>query len=103
MANIKIKVTKKLTNELNKRAENIRFIYHELLPHDYKMRVDYDIFRNDRDYNISSGKMKTIKVVYPPEWYALPRYLTTNDLVGMVRPDDTLESYCERVLDEVTI
>jgi len=54
--------------------------YHEISREEYSRRVDYDIFNHENDFLPKSGKMKVIKIEYPQDFYAMPTYITTNDL-----------------------
>ena len=102
---MKLKVTKKMVNELNNnaRCKQISFVYATTSPANYTRLVDYDLFRNESDYDYSTGKMKYIKVMYPPECYALPGVLTTSDLKRFYVSGDTVETFCKRVIENMSI
>lgn len=106
---MRVQATKKMTGELNKVAKRTgkpyRFEHTTMKPNVYEWLVDYDIFNayDYGDYDISTGLMRAIKVVYPEEFYAIPRYITTRELHGLYESGDTLESFINRVIDEVEI
>lgn len=102
---MKVKATKTMTKELNKvaKASGIpyRFEYIEVPLDTYRFCINYDYFEayDYGDYDISTGKVKAIEVVYPSEWYACPQYLTTARLHSLYEKGDTLESYLVRVVE----
>ena len=56
-------------------------IKQEKLPVDaFRLRVSCDLWANDGDFDFCTNKFAVIKIVYPQEYFAEPRYLTTNDL-----------------------
>ena len=106
---MRVSATKTMARELNKAGKKAgvpyRFEHITMDTNAYKWNVDYDVFRayDYGDYDISTGKMRAIMVVYPSEYYAVPRYLTTYELHGLYKNGDTLESFMDRVLDSVEI
>lgn len=85
---MKVKVTKKMTNELNKVlkcdyvSKPLRFEYREAKPEVYERVVNYDLFKayDYGDFDWNKSVFKYIAVVYPGEYYAMSQYLTTYDL-----------------------
>ena len=55
------------------------------------------------DYNSSTGKMRAVRVSYPCEYYAAPRYISTAELNSIYEAGDTLDGYVGKVLDRVSI
>lgn len=104
---MRVKVSKKITKELNKRAINnycIEFFnYLEMSPDQYAAFFIDSVFDHENDYDYNTNKMKVIQITYKPELYALPKYLTTNDLIREYRPGDTANSYLQRVINSVLI
>ena len=106
---MRVQATKKMTGELNKVAKRTgkpyRFEHATMDTDRYKWLVDYDIFSayDWGDYDINTGKMRAIMVVYDDELYAIPRYITTRELNGIFKTGDTLDNFINRVIDEVEI
>lgn len=55
------------------------------------------------DYNDDKRAYRAIVVLYPDDYYACPRYLTTKDLNRLFSKGDTLESYTTRVAEDCEI
>lgn len=106
---MRVQATKTMTRELNKvaKASGIpyRFEYIEVPLDTYKWKVNYDYFEayDYGDFDISTGKCKAIEVVYPSSWYACPQYITTARLHKVYEAGDTLESFINRVIEDVEI
>lgn len=86
---MKLKCTKVFANLLNKWREELRIESARLVTMSaeaYERNVDYNIFNavdyGDTDYD-EEGRMiaKAIRIDYPCEYYAMPRFLTTKELV----------------------
>ena len=61
-------------------------------------------WENETDWNATTGKMRVIKVLYPDEWYAMPRYLTTKDLQRLAYESDrTYDGFMNTVLKDIEI
>lgn len=80
---MKVKVTNVMVRFLNAHlsGKNYTFYLEKLTPEQYERYVDYDLFKHENDFNIKTSKLNVIRVVYPEEFYACDRYLTTNDLI----------------------
>ena len=77
----KLKCTKALATLLNKNTPNDYYITLEkLTPNQYALCVDTDIYNHDNDFNATTNTFNVLKVNYQHDYYALPRYITTNDL-----------------------
>lgn len=100
---MKIKVTKKMVQTLNKYAKYkpFNFSYETLGKNEYAFMVDYNFWANMADYNPETGRFAFIRVSYDPELYALSQALTTRILQKIVFPGDTLEQYINRVIEYV--
>lgn len=55
------------------------------------------------DYSDQENKYRAIRIIYPADYYACDRYLTTKDLNRLFSKGDTLEDYIAKVLEEVEI
>ena len=101
---MKVKATKAMTKYLNDHIENITFTLEKLTEAAYRMQVDIDTYLNEIDYSIKTGLFSVIKVSYPGEYYAMPRYLTTKDLNRIfARSDHTAEGFIKAVLSDIEI
>lgn len=102
-----VKVSKVMTNFINKNVLNgteFKANYHEITTDIYGVLVHYDVISHGNDFNEKNGKMKVIEITYPDEYYAMPKYLTTNDLVRVFRESDkTVESFCKCLWKEIEI
>lgn len=99
-----VKATNPMTKLLNANLNQYVFRLEKFTPHQFKMFVDIDDYKHENDYNPASGKLQAIKVIYPGEFYALPRYLTTNDLIKAFRSSDkTIKGFLQAVKDEIEI
>ena len=106
---MKVKVTKIMTNTLDKYAKNhgvkYRFVYHTATLDYYRTAVNLDVFGayDNGDFDENNGVFKYIAVIYPPEWYAVNQYITTADLRRLFDKSDTVDSFCERVIEAYAI
>lgn len=102
-----VKVSKVMVKFMNENVLNGTGMvadYCEMSQQNYELYVHYDLFSHENDFNAKNGKMKAIKILYPDEYYAMPKYLTTNDLVRVFRGSDkTVESFVKCLLNEVEI
>ena len=93
-----VKVSNTMSKALGKILKNSTVSLVKMTPDKYSVTVDYDLFRHEQDYDIKTGLFKALMIDYNPELYALPRYLTTRDLVSIFRNSDkTYEGFCEGV------
>lgn len=51
----------------------------------YRRCVDFDIYRNESDFDSKTNQFKVIKIVYPDDCYACPKFITTRDLLSCAR------------------
>lgn len=79
---MKLATTQTMARYLAKNTKHGGYeIKQEKLPVDaFRLRVSYDVWANDGDFDFSTNKFSVIKIVYPQEYFAEPKYLTTNDL-----------------------
>lgn len=99
-----VKATNPMTKLLNANLSGYVFRLEKFTPDQFKMFVDVDIWKNEADYNAATGKMQAIKVIYPDEYYSMPRYLTTYELVKIFRSSDkTATGFLQAVKDEIEI
>ena len=103
---MRVKATKKMMMELNKKAVgNYCIDFFELLkePYDIYNRIVFDPFEHEEDYNTETGLFNVIKVIYKPDMFSLPRYITTEDLRHEYHKGDTLDRFITRVINAYEI
>ena len=105
---MKVLATKTMVNAINEflkeNGKDARAVYETMSRRAFEINVDFDIWDNERDYLPASDKMRAIKIVYPVEYYAMPRYLTSAALVKLFRRSDkSYNGFMREVLDEISI
>lgn len=106
---MKVMISKVMAKMLNEEFEKrglkfCEFEYRECGCREYGVRVNMYPIQHMRDWIDSKSKFKYIAVWYNPHCYALPRYLTTNDLVKLFRESDgTLNGFVNAVRNEVEV
>lgn len=104
-----VQVSKVMVKELNKQFKDrnwsfCKFDYREADLLTYRTHVNCFVMDSENDWIASKGKMKYIAVVYPDEYYSLPRYLTTNDILKCFRDSDrTFDGFVNEIKLEVEI
>jgi len=74
----------------------------KLTPEQYERLVDYNLLKHTSDYN--NGLFKVIKVIYDPELYALPAYITTWDLITTYKESDgSLAGFIDKIKNQYAI
>lgn len=80
------------------------FIIEKMSLDEYRIKVDYELIYHTDDLRSSDNKMQAIKVIYPADFYAIDRYLTTKDLVKIFNHSDkTADGFIKAVKDEIEI
>ena len=81
-----IATTKTLAREMNKRRPDcVEMISREQLTEsNYYLSVGLNS-STDRDYDYNTGLYNVIEIIYKSSCYAMPRYLTTEDLTKIFR------------------
>ena len=105
---MKVLATKTMTNAINdflkENGERKRAIYETLSRWAYKCMIDFDVWANEIDYLPKTDALRVIKIVYPPEYFAMPRYLTSNDLVKIFKKSDkTYNGFMRELMDEIAL
>lgn len=105
-----VMVSKKMASELRKYFKDkppfnkYGFQFDELSERLYALNVDMYPENHENDWQADRGLFKFIRVVYPDDYYAMPRYLTTNDLSRCFRSSDgTFKGFMEQVANEIEI
>ena len=99
-----VKATNPMTKFLKNNFPAYNFRLEKFTLEQFKIFVDIDIFSHENDYNPTTNKIQAIKVIYPDEFYALPRYITTNELIkAFRRSDKTTAGFIQAIRDEIEI
>jgi hypothetical protein len=77
---MKIKVTKVFAKFIESNCPKLSAEVVEMSANSYGYNVG-SIFDAGDDYDPATGKFKAIRVNYPPEWYASPRYISTAQIL----------------------
>lgn len=99
---MQVKCTKTMADYIRKNTTHKNYDI-ELLKmneREYAVRVDYETYRHDIDYNISTERFNVIAVIYPDEYYACNHYLTTTDLNKIFKESDKTATGFMNVLDD---
>lgn len=101
---MRVKVSKTMVKQLQKEFKNYLIVYEEMTINDYRWCVNSDLLGNENDYDYEKSKFKVIKVLYPYEYYAMPKYLTTNDLGKCFRKSNkTYNSFINEIKNEIEV
>ena len=97
-------MTKAINDYLKSKGEKMVAVYETMSREAYKIKVDFGIWGNENDYLPACDKMRAVKIVYPPEYYAMPQYLTSRELVKIFRKTDkTYNGFMDAVLDAISV
>jgi len=79
---MKIKVSKVMAKYMNKQLPEYRFTVIELSDDNYHYLTGEDVYTAEDwgDFNYNTRATKVIKIEYPDEYYATPRYVSTKEL-----------------------
>lgn len=84
---MQVKVSRPMVKALNgyirEHGMTAKFIEMTVLM--YEMHVDVDSVAHDIDWNEKKNVMKVIRIDYPADDYAMPKYCTTRDLSRIFR------------------
>lgn len=76
----------------------------KLSENDFSILVDYFTIDHEIDYNYKTGKFNVIKISYPYEYYAMPLYLTTKELIKIFQTSDKTEAgYLKAIKEYIEI
>lgn len=104
---MKVKVSKTMVKFLNDnllKSKGYKAVFNEMNTNQYSFYVSYEIMDHENDYNYNTAKMKSIKILYPDDYYAVPRFLTTNDLVKIFKNSDkTVQGFLNELWNEIEI
>lgn len=107
---MKVRVTKKLADFINKMAKTgelhidtaeVRMFS----PQEYRINVG-DPFDAEYygDYDMEEGKISAIQITYPPEYHAMPMFITSKELIAAskrfaVKTLDELKSMMKQIIE----
>lgn len=101
---MKVKASQVMVKELKKHIQEYSITLEKLSERAFSLYVDIDSYKHDADYNINTGLFNVIKVSYPYECYAMPKYITTADLLKVFKNSDkTLNGFIESFKEYVAI
>lgn len=98
MSKLNIKITNPMVKALKKIMPDYKITLVKLTQEQYGYLVDYNVWRNEVDYNWNTRMFKAIRIIYPSEYYACDKYLTTRDLLFCFKQSNgSLKSFLEQV------
>jgi hypothetical protein len=101
---MKLKATNTLAKFLNENIKGVEIKKIELTQNNYRAYVDFDIFDHENDYNINNNTFNVLVVNYPSNYYAMPTYLTTNDLIKLYnKSNKTTQDLIEKIKEYIEI
>lgn len=80
MSKMKVKPTHKMVECLKKVLTGCQVDLVALTPQEFRCFVDIDDYNHEVDYDWKTSLFKVIRIIYPYEYYACNKYLTTKDL-----------------------
>lgn len=104
---MKIKATKVMASYIGKLLPEYRVIAVELTDDNYIALVGRDLFwrTQEHDFNEKTRLTKAIKIVYPEEYYAMPRYICTSELNDIFKREGVTseKEWKQAIVDNFTI
>lgn len=98
--------TKLLKNELAKdnRTKNYNIELAKLPTRAYELFVDIDRKSEQFDYDIATNEWRVIKIIYPIDYYANNKYITTYNLHKLWRDArGNYDAFIQLFIDEIEI
>lgn len=100
---MQVKVTRPMVKALNETLEQhgMKAVLQEMPAHVYEFKVDYQSFLNEIDWNEKKNVFKVIRIDYPEECYAMPKFCTTRDLIRIFHycGGNTWEDFMREFMD----
>ena len=94
-------MVKELKKELNGIAD-VKLV--KIYPETYKACVDYDLWKHEDDFSATTNTLRAAQVIYPAESYALPAYITSQDLKRcFAMSDRTWNGFFNEIRNEYAI
>lgn len=107
---MQVKATNVLAKELKKfakqdnRTKDYTISFEKVGEKFFTLNVDMDYWANDIDFDYITNTFKVIKIVYPYDYYASNKYLTTRTLQNIFKNSDkTYNGFFNAVLDYIEI
>ena len=100
---MKVMVSGVMAKALQKAMPNYKITLAKMPLNNYSLCVG-DVFRHEEDFDANNNTMKVIKICYPSEYYAMPNYITTYDLVKAYKGSNgTYDGFIQSVVEMTTI
>lgn len=104
---MKVKVSKVMEKFINQNVAHVcgcRCHLVKMSVQSYEYNVDYNAIRNEMDYDPKTGNMKALLIEYSPESYAMPKYITTRDLLKAFKSSNkTANGFINELTDMIAI
>ena len=108
MASMKVQATSTMAKEIAKALKAKGLDYKakqvKLTEREYSWYVGDTYDAEDYgDYDYTKQEYRAIMIIYPDNYYACPRYLSTRELKDIFTSGDTLEKFMAKVVEAVEI
>lgn len=103
---MKVKATKVMADFLRKSTGKRDFTIslEKMTERQFALCVSIETYRHTADYNPETCLFNVIKITYPPEYWAMPRYITTADLLNIFKHSNkTAEGFAKDFAEYVEI
>lgn len=104
---MKIKVSKVFAKHIEKvlDIEGYKVEVTELTDDQYQALVGESVYTAEQwgDFNYKTRATKAIRIEYPEDYYALPRYLSTREINQMFKGISTIEELNTEIVNALTI
>lgn len=98
MSKFKIKTTHRMTKYIKKLLPECKVDLVKISMNKFQYLVDFHLGEHEQDLDYNTLSYWVIRVVYPAEYYACPKYLTTKDLVYcFLQSDRSFESFMDEL------
>ena len=103
---MKVQATKVMADFLRKSIGKRDFTIslEKMTERQFALRVSIETYRHTADYNAATGLFNVIKITYPSDFWAMPRYITTADLLYIFKHSNkTAEGFAKSFAEYVEI
>lgn len=104
---MKLMVSKVMAKTLNSalKTKDMKIEYDEMSYDRYRLCVSYNALEHTNDWSFEKSAFKVLRVVYPDDYCAVDRYVTTNDLQRILHNTNknTLEEFANEFYKEYQI
>ena len=99
-----VQASKKMASLIQKVVPTYQVQQVKIDARQYTMLVDYDIYTGAKDYDSKTDTYKVIEILYPVEYYAMPRYINTEFLKRVFKDSDkTLDGYKKELINAIEV